>query len=45
MSEVVLDSSATDTYSTFTVDLSYETYSIGDGAGKIRKGEDFVDFV
>ena len=35
----------TDTYSTFTVDLSYETYSIGDEAGKIRKGEDFVDFV
>lgn len=45
MSEVVLDSSATDTYSTFTVELSYETYSIGDEAGKIRRGEDFVDFV
>ena len=45
MSEVTLDSSATDTYSTFTVDLSYETYSIGDEAGKFRRGEDFVDFV
>ena len=41
MGEVTLDSSATDTYSTFTVDLSYETYSIGDEKGKIRRGEDF----
>jgi len=31
--DVRLDSSATDTYSTFTVDLTYETYSIGGELG------------
>lgn len=35
LSEVTLDSSASDTYSTFTVDLTYETYSIGDELGQI----------
>ena len=43
--EVFLDSSSTDTYSTFNVDLSYETYSIGDELGKIENGEDFTVFV
>lgn len=36
LSEVMLDSSASDTYSTFTVDLTYETYSIGGELGKLK---------
>ena len=36
LSEVRLDSSASDTYSTFTVDLTYETYSIGGELGRLK---------
>ena len=35
LGQVSLDSSANDTYSTFTVDLTYETYGIGDELGQL----------
>ena len=41
---VTLDSSASDTYSTFNVDLTYETYTIGNELGKI-KDDEFEDAI
>lgn len=39
MGDVRLDSAATDTFSTFSVDLTYETYSIGGELGLLRIDE------